>query len=207
MSKTWQDSEIKYLNRYAKTKTFDELVQRFDVAADQVTAKLLDLGLTTKDGKPEQVAADPLLAVYEDALERLYKEDWKKASALLEKIISESDQPELAERARQLLGVAERRLAAGPKEEDPFLLAVWNHNRGDHQAALALCEEKDRLKKDERFLYLAAAVKAASGDEAAGSLLEQAVEMNPKNRVYAFHDSDFDDLRATGDYAHLFELE
>ncbi|MEM7480663.1 MAG: hypothetical protein AAF481_05780 [Acidobacteriota bacterium] len=210
MARTWQTTEVSYLNRYAKTKTLDELAKRFEVDHGEISSKLIELGLVTKDGKPEpEVATDPAIGIYEEAMDRLYASDWKKATALLEKAVETTDLPELAERARQLLVSAERRIdqAKNDKDVDPFLAAVLHHNLGDFKAAQALCEKGDRLKKDERFLYLAAAIQAAQGaDDQAAELLGKAIDENPKNRVYAFHDSDFDALRTSGEHDQLFEL-
>ena len=41
-------------------------------------------------------------------------------------------------------------------------------------------------------------------DEAAEAL-GRAVELNPKNRVHAYHDTDFQELRRSEDHRKLFE--
>ncbi len=41
--------------------------------------------------------------------------------------------------------------------------------------------------------------------EKAAKALGGAIEMNPKNRVHAFHDPDFGELRRSQEYASLFE--
>jgi tetratricopeptide (TPR) repeat protein len=211
-AKRWKDSEIDYLKRYARSKTLKQLVQRFSADAAAVAAKLAELDLTTKDGKPDSGgAADPVLAVYEEAVREAYKGRWKQAASLFEKVMAESDQPELSDRARQYLAACRRRLLAATGDggdADPYLAAVLAKNRGDLDEALAICKEGGRAKKDERFAFLAASLYALTGrEEEAAQALAQAVELNPKNRVHAFHDPDFAALRGQKELAHLFGLD
>ena len=59
-----------------------------------------------------------------------------------------------------------------------------------------------RQTRDERFAYLAASIHALREDhEAALRLLDHSIELNPKNRVHAFHDPDFATLRERGEIA------
>lgn len=210
-SKSWQQSEINYLERYAAQKTLADLLRRFEADEKAVLAKLTELGLRTKDGKPEaEASADPVFEIYEEALGHLYKKHWDKAAKLFQRVADESDQPELTASARQLLAAARRRAAEagddGPSD-DPFMAAVYYRNRGDLGEALKICRLGGRSQKDERFAYLAAAVHALEGRESdAAEALARAVELNPKNRVHAFHDPDFAALRARPEHAALFGL-
>lgn len=211
MAKSWQQSEINYLNRYASSKTLAELTNRFEADETEVLAKLSELGVKTKDGKPDtESASDPAFEIYETALGHLYKGRWDKAIELFEKVAEESDQPDLAARARQLAGAAARRRGEAEGDDgidDPFLAAVYERNRGDLAAALKICRQGGRSHKDERFAYLEAALQAVAGEEEeAAEVLARAVEMNPKNRVHAFHDPDFAELRANREHAALFGL-
>ena len=127
----------------------------------------------------------------------------------------ESDVPELRERApastwpacRQqwsrrrkadAAGRGRRPLPAGRLREEPRATTPppWRSAR-----------KEDGDQKDERFAYLAASIHAAEGrtDEAAKAL-SRAIELNPKNRVHAFHDPDFAELRGTRDHRQLFGL-
>jgi hypothetical protein len=38
-------------------------------------------------------------------------------------------------------------------------------------------------------------------------MLAEAIELNPKNRIHAYHDSDFDSLKASSDHKQLFEQD
>ena len=82
---------------------------------------------------------------------------------------------------------------------------MFEKNRGKLDEALALCKAGGRWSKDERFAYLAASIYTLMEDyEKAASFLELAIDLNPKNRVHAFHDADFEDLRSHPEYRQLF---
>ncbi|HEV7514804.1 MAG TPA: hypothetical protein VGR07_00755 [Thermoanaerobaculia bacterium] len=156
---------------------------------------------------------DPAFALFAEGLQALDRKDWAKGIELLKKAIAVSDLADLTARARQYLTAAERRLQAAPAlageaaDEDPYLQAVVEKNRGNWKAALDFCKKGGRDKKDERFAYLAAAIHALENrTEEAAQALSQAVELNPKNRIHAFHDGDFAELKKNRDYRHLFGL-
>ena len=141
----------------------------------------------------------------------MQSKDWTKAAERLEKAIELADRPELADRARQFLAACRQRSAAGqkaaPAEVDPFLQAVYEKNRGDFRAALEISRKGGRDQKDDRFAYLVASIHALEDRiEEAAQALAQAVELNPKNRIHAFHDSDFAELRKNRDHRPLFGL-
>lgn len=209
MAKSWKDTEISYLKRYAATKTADELARRFRTDAKTVSAKLAELGVAAKGEAAGSGPADPGVEAYEKGLKKLYEEKWKAAAELLGKVREQTDQPELAARAAQLLAVCEARLAetAEGEVDDPYLAAVYWKNRGRLEKALELCEKADRGKDDERFAYLAASIHSLAGrlDEAEKALT-RAIELDSKNRVHAHHDPDFDDLRQSQEHAHLFAV-
>jgi tetratricopeptide (TPR) repeat protein len=90
---------------------------------------------------------------------------------------------------------------------DPFLQAVFEKNRGNLAAALDLCRKEGREQKDERFAYLAASIHAVEGRlEEAVQALSRAIELNPRNRVHAYHDPDFAEIRRDRDHRQLFGL-
>ena len=89
---------------------------------------------------------------------------------------------------------------------DPFLRAVYERNRGNLEEALALCTAGGRHGKDDRFAYLAAAIHALRGESVdAARLLSAAIELDPKNRIHAYHDADFEELRSDEEYSSLFD--
>lgn len=158
-------------------------------------------------------AADPDLDALTAGLAALQNKDWAKAAELLEQAVTQTDRPEVRERARQLLAVSRQKAQeAGGKtaqepDSDPYLLAVYEKNRGNFRAVLDFCGKDKRAEKDERFAYMLASIHALEGrTEEAAQALVKAVELNPKNRIHAFHDPDFAELRKNRDYRPLFGL-
>jgi tetratricopeptide (TPR) repeat protein len=155
------------------------------------------------------VTVDPVLDAFQRAFEAMHAKSWSNAAELFESVIQQSDLPEMRERARQYLSACRLQEAKGKPEapspdEDQFLRAVYEKNRGNYAAALDLVK-KNGGEKDERFAYLAASIHALEGrrDEAARTL-SRAVELNAKNRVHAFHDPDFSELRGDPEHRQLF---
>jgi len=150
---------------------------------------------------------DPSLDALTAGLSALQAKDWKKAVGLFEKAVETSDRPEVKDRARQFLHVSRQKLEASggkPAQEaadtDPYLLAVYEKNRGNLAGALEMSRKGGRDQKDERFAYLTASIHAAEDRlEEAVAALNRAIELNPKNRIHAFHDPDFAELRKNRD--------
>ena len=208
MAKRWKKQEETYLKRYASKKTLKELAERFRTDAKSVQKKLKELGRAARDSATAVAKADPLLKVYERGLRAVHRSKWQQAQELFERVVGESDQADLAERARRYVALTVEKLDSSPavKPADAFLEAVYERNRGNFEEALAICSRGGRQGKDERFAYLAASILSATGEfEKAAELLAVAIELNPKNRVHAFHDSDFDELRCSSEYRHLFD--
>jgi tetratricopeptide (TPR) repeat protein len=159
---------------------------------------------------PKKLAAlgdDPSLDALTAGLSALQAKDWKKAVELFERAVETADRPEVKDRARQFLHVSRLKVeddagkpAEAAAEADPFLLAVYEKNRGNLDKALEMSRKGGRDQKDERFAYLTASIHAAENrlDEAVQALT-RAVELNPKNRIHAFHDPDFAELRKNRD--------
>ena len=173
--------------------------------------------------KPEAKAAaapvrpadsDPAIDALAAGLQALQAKDWAKAVERFEEAVRESDRPEVRDRARQYLmasrqkaGMGEGEAPAKGAEADPYLQAVYEKNRGNLAEALEISRKGGRDQKDERFAYLTASVHAIEGrwDEATQALTK-AIELNPKNRVHAFHDPDLAELRKNRDLRPLFGL-
>lgn len=153
-------------------------------------------------------ALDPMVEQYENGLKAMYRQKWSEAAKLFAKV-AESDESDLAGRARQLLATcrAKQEVDHDLADEDPFLLAVVHKNRGELDEALAICARGGRQSKDERFAYLASSIHALKGEaEEAAKFLELAIGLNAKNRVHAFHDADFASVREDAAIARLFGL-
>ena len=157
-------------------------------------------------------SSDPGLEAFTAGIAALQGKDWKKAVEHLEKAVELADRSELRDKARQLLAIPRQKAGeqggkAKEPEVDPFLTAVYEKNRGDLQAALEISRKGGRDQKDDRFAYLVASIHAVEDRiEEAVQALTKAVELNPKNRIHAFHDPDFAELRKNRDYRPLFGL-
>ncbi|HXU46960.1 MAG TPA: hypothetical protein VN783_15635 [Thermoanaerobaculia bacterium] len=212
--------DLTYLKRYGKTKSLSELAHRFKTDEKTVRAALVELGVVAAAAKAKKAPPappapraprpgdDPLAEDLAAGLKLLHKQEWKKAAAAFEKVIA-GDDPALTARARQFLAIAKQRLATAEDEKpaDAFLDAVMLRNRGDSKASLEIARRGARDKKDERFAFLVASIHASEGRlEEAAKALAQAIELNPKNRIHAFHDADFAELRRASEHRHLFEL-
>lgn len=208
MARNWRKTDLSYLKRYARTRSVEELAERFRTDAAAVRAKLKELGLAPKDGGEAHAAErDPLVAFYEKGLKALHQGRWEQAADCFEKVARESDQAELVARARQYLDLCHRRSEddVASRIKDPYLRAVVERNRGNLKEALRLATADGRHREDERFAYLAASVLSLLGDlDAAAQSLARSIELNPKNRIHAYHDSDFESLRRTRQHARLF---
>jgi tetratricopeptide (TPR) repeat protein len=208
MAKRWRKEEKTYLRRYAAKKSVAELATRFKVDAVEVTAQLEELELSSKDGQGyKEPYVDPTLTEYEAGLEAYYAKKWSVAAKKFSHVAEESDQPDIAARARLFLAACQERDAgSGEESEDPYLEAVAAKNRGDFGTALELSSRGGRRGKDERFAYLAASALALSGQiEEAVKVLLQAIEMEPENRIHAYHDPDFASLQGVPEFDALYE--
>jgi tetratricopeptide (TPR) repeat protein len=166
----------------------------------------------TTDGAAaaSRLGNEPYLDTYTDALEKLHAGDLDGAEKLFQEVAEGCDQPELAERARQLRAATRARRDADadkPSADDPFLLAVYEKYRGNLERALEIAQDKKRDEKDERFTYLVASIHSLEGrtDEAA-EVLQKAIRSNDENRVHAFHDPDFAQLRDSETHREIFQL-
>lgn len=209
MAKEWEHKDVAYLKRYAGTKTLEELANRFAMSAREVSAKLQELSLECRPSVSSAgIYDDPVVDSFGTGLEHLSHGKWKQAQKEFEKVIAKADIPEVVDRARQMLRVCDafQSEPSGGKKIDPFVQAVFEKNRGAYGTALEICNQGGRQAKEERFAYLAASVYALSGEtDPAKAALLVAVEMNPKNRIYAYHDPDFQSLLESPEVQQLFE--
>jgi tetratricopeptide (TPR) repeat protein len=208
MSHTFSKSDLEYLKRYGGQKSPEDLAQRFDTDAATVLAKLRELGLAPRE-TASQRHRDPALGTFEDAMKALYERRFDQAAELFEKVVAETDQMDLAARARQHLAACRSRLVQGDgaTDGDPFLRAVLLKNHGRLKEALEIAEtHAHRDQQDDRYIYLAASVHAlAARPQEAREALARAIQLNPKNRVYAFHDPDFAAVREDEAFSQIFE--
>jgi len=207
MSKRWSKAEIAHLQRHAADHSVEELGQKLHTDVASVRRKLSELGLVAlgeAPAPPPPAPGDGAVEHYDQGLRQLYAKHWKEAAAIFSRVIGETDSRQLADRARQHLEICRRQLAEEAATSDPYLRAVYEKNRGSYDAALALCLEQRKATNDERWTYLLASLRALTGasDEAL-ELLATAIRLEPKNRVHAYHDPDFSDLRSREEFRRL----
>jgi tetratricopeptide (TPR) repeat protein len=206
MAKRWKKEEITYLKRYSAKRRVGELAERFGAKGEDVRAKLDEMGLEAADHKKLRSEPDPGIAPLEKGVKALHAKKYAQAEKLLAQAESAAVQTGVANLARRYLAAARNRLAeAKTSAADPYLEAVYERNQGNFEAALEICSRGGRQSKDDRFAHLAASIYAASGEnDKAAKFLETAIQLNPRNRVLAYHDSDFETLREDPEYAGLF---
>lgn len=201
MEKRWSKTELTHLKRNADKQSPEELAQRFHTDAETVQAKLKELGLVAGGGAMAE--ADKGLELYEQGLAQVNERSWKKAADFFKQVIETSDGRQLKDRARQYLATCERYLNDPIEVDDPYFQAVVAKNQGKITEALGICADKGDMA-DERYLYLNASLKALNDDaEEAIKDLRSAIENEPKNRVHAYHDPDFENLQELEEFRKL----
>lgn len=149
-----------------------------------------------------------LVKKYEEGLQQFHQGKWSAAGKTFSQVLSSDSMSTLAQRARLFGGMCMQRQSAekGAESEDAYLAAVIAKNRGELDASMGRCDRGGLKGRDPRFAYLAAAVAALRGNnDEAGRLLAKAIEMEPSNRVHAFWDPDFDELREDPEHSALFD--
>lgn len=205
MAKRWTKAETTYLKRYAAKRRVQELAERFGADAEAVRDKLDEMGLEAADHRALASEPDPGIIGLEKGIKALYAKRYAQAVKHLTQAEAAAEQTEVANRARRYLAAAREQMAEEEGVDDPYLEAVYQRNEGNFEAALEICSRGGRQGKDPRFAHLAAAIYSLTGDLGkAAKSLETAIRLDPRSRVLAFHDSDFEALREEPQYAELF---
>lgn len=201
MEKRWSKTEIAHLKRHAESQSLEELAQRFHTDTDTVRRKLQDLKLVSAEAADD---TDDALKRYEEGLRLLYDSKWKEAEEIFSALVGDADHPQIADRARQFTELCRQRTGSSPKDVDPYDRAVFEKNRGNLDEARKLAKKLAKVDDDERSAYLMASIEALDGaDDRALELLETAIRLEPKNRVHAYHDPDFETIRGSEEFAGL----
>ncbi|MDE2851926.1 MAG: hypothetical protein OYL92_00120 [Acidobacteriota bacterium] len=131
----------------------------------------------------------------ETGIELFHADRIAEARSEFEAVIAAGAEGRLTSRAGDYLAACDRAEAAKDgKGDDAFLEAVMARNDGELESALKICTAGSRTR-DGRFVYLASCIRALQGEaEPALDSLAKAVELDPTNRVRAFHDADFASL-------------
>lgn len=202
MEKRWSKTELTHLKRHVGSQTAEELAQRFHTDAEAVRRKIEELNIG--DRAPGAGAeSDEELRLFEEALELLHAKKWEKAAKAFEQLVTSADHSQLIDRSRQFLEVCRDQLGEGKVDTEPYLQAVFEKNQGNLEQALEICK-KHGNSEEERFVYLEASLRALEGSEdEALKLLTDAIRLEPKNRVHAYHDPDFQNLRGSEEFSTL----
>jgi tetratricopeptide (TPR) repeat protein len=202
MDKLWSKTETAHLKRYADQQSLEELAQRFHTDTETVRRKMQELGLAAGSQEPEQV--DETLIQLEEALRALHAHRWQEAEGLFQKLIDTADHQHLTERSRQYLTICRNRLNKVQPSEDAYLQAVFLKNQGKFDEALELVKRQGKAADDERWTFLAGSLHALGGrDDEALALIAKSIELNPHNRVQAYHDPDLSSLRGRDGFTSL----
>ena len=150
-----------------------------------------------------------LLSDFEGGLDHLQHGRWATAEKAFRKVAESDGGTPLADRCRQMIEVCDQRRSKDDASDgDPYLRAVFAKNEGDLDTAMEYCSRGGLKGKDERFAYLAATIEGARGNtEEAAKLLERAIEMDAKNRVHAYWDPDFAEMREDPELSEIFDAE
>jgi hypothetical protein len=165
--------------------------------------------MAKENAEVQPAGADPArLADLEKGLQQLYKGQWSSAQKSFSAVAEGARGSALVDRARQYLEICRDRLEEGTGDGDAYLSAVVAKNAGELETVREACSRGGLKGRDSRFAYLAASVEALAGDAGEASrLLEKAIELDPQNRVLAFWDPDFEEVRDEPELADIFATE
>ena len=154
------------------------------------------------------------IALYEKGLTALQRHQYDSAAKAFVQLIDDyPEERELHERVRLYLAVCARatKPAAKPPKglEDRILAATVALNRREVDTALALLGSAGSAESSQDHVqYLLALAHAQIGDaEAAARHLGKAIAINPRNRVTAMHEADFDQIRQSRRFRDAMETE
>lgn len=158
--------------------------------------------------------AEQAIKDYDQALGLLRRKDYQAAADAFEKVVKTyPDEKEMADRCRIYLSVCERerseKVLPLKKAEDYYYQGIVESNRQQYDEALKHLDKALKMSpKDDRFLYATAATQALKGErEQALSLLKEAIETNPENRIHAQSDPDFELLADDDAFIDLVSAE
>ena len=179
--------------------------------------------VTTKKGSKSPAAAAPANTwmIHEKALKEfergvglLQKQSYSEALERFQAIVTGFPQEkELTDRAQAYTRICrnllDRREPQPRKPEDFFYYGVIKANEADYDEAVKLLERAlQNNPKDEKVHYVLASTLALKGERReALAHLQQAIELNATNRIYARNDPDFEPLRDDENFQNLIHPE
>jgi tetratricopeptide (TPR) repeat protein len=147
----------------------------------------------------QDAARTHALGLYESALRLMQEGKFEKAHAAFTKLMATAP-AELSERIRMYITACTQQMGAGkntfanPEEQYDYAISLLNNGHYDD----ARQHLQQILKKDPKadYAFYGMAVLASMTGEAENCLqqLAEAIGLNPKNRIQARSDSDFQDM-------------
>jgi tetratricopeptide (TPR) repeat protein len=103
----------------------------------------------------------------------------------------------------------EKKTTAQRRPEDMFYLGVMKANEARYDEAVEFLDRAlQTAPRDEKVHYVMASTRALKGDrELALKHLQEAIELNATNRVYAQNDPDFEPIRGEDGFQNLIYPE
>jgi tetratricopeptide (TPR) repeat protein len=163
------------------------------------SAKIKSLRTIAGKSPVAKPAPHPSFAQYQSAVQLMQEGKYDKARALFEKL-TQNGAPELIERSRTYLVVCERHAQkkglSFASAEEQYDYAISLLNTGNYEDARDQFESLLKKNSATDYAHYGLAVLNSITGQAEDCLdhLHRAIELNPKNRIQARSDSDFNDM-------------
>ncbi|MGI8782272.1 MAG: tetratricopeptide repeat protein [Acidobacteriota bacterium] len=150
--------------------------------------------------------------ILEEGINALYGKDYKKARKLFEKVLSDFPSDlEVSDRARNYVKIVAGRDTKTLRESKPERVedlvdaGVLYHNQQNYEKAIEYFNSALRKQPNADYIFFAlASTYCRMGDaDSAVRHLRRAVELEPRNRILARNDPDFEPLRSNPEYTNL----
>ena len=146
---------------------------------------------------PEQ---DPSVVHYEAALKLMHERKFDRARDAFRKLLEGEAPHHVSDRARVHLGACEAKLAqsqpAASSAEEQFNFAVVLMNQDRKDEARAMLDKIVKASPDSDFAHYGLALLHCGANRPEDALrhLQRAIELNPRNRIQARNDADFQNM-------------
>ncbi len=143
---------------------------------------------------------DASISGYESALKLMHDRKYERAKAGFEKLLENTPPQHIADRVRVHLKACTAKLAETPpqskKPEEQYDYAVVLMNEGKNDEARAQLEKVVKQSPDADFAFYGLAVLSCVAQKSEEALrnLQKAIELNPRNRIQARNDTDFQNM-------------
>ena len=169
---------------------------------------------TSSAGANAWMIQEKALKELERGVHHLHKQNYNEALAHFQRIVDEFPQEkELLDRAQVYVrickGMLDRRPSQPKKPDELFLAGVFRANEARYAEAVELLDRALAASpKDEKIHYVLASTLALKGDrQEALKHLQEAIELNATNRIYARNDPDFEPIREDETFLNLIHPE